>query len=327
MPSPDALPSLDDLPSFDARTFEPPSWATGSQFQWQKKKNGESSTSGQQASTPTSTVGGERENGVQYDDDDDDEEEEEDWKDASEGLELESDLLTFSVQELKKLLSRAQELKLQGNKSFTAKPPAYDAARDSYLAAIDHLPSIPRKVDTKSKTKVEGSCIEEVSEEEALAIENPVQDERAEVEDEISECLKAVYGNLGACYLYLENDKEAVKACTSALEIDPKYSKALQRRATANERLDSWSSLTAAQEDYTALLSLLPPSSPQLPAIRRALSQLPGRITIQQEKEKDEMLGKLKELGNGLLGKFGLSTDMFKFEQQEGGGYGLKFER
>jgi len=39
------------------------------------------------------------------------------------------------------------------------------------------------------------------------------------------------------------------------------------------------------------------------------------------------MLGKLKELGNGLLGKFGLNTDMFKFEQQPGGGYGMKFER
>jgi len=48
---------------------------------------------------------------------------------------------------------------------------------------------------------------------------------------------------------------------------------------------------------------------------------------VQQEKEKDEMLGKLKELGNGLLGKFGLSTDMFKFDQQDGGGYNMRFER
>lgn len=54
---------------------------------------------------------------------------------------------------------------------------------------------------------------------------------------------------------------------------------------------------------------------------------LPDRLRIQQEKEKDEMLGKLKELGNGLLGKFGLSTDMFKFDQQEGGGYNMRFER
>lgn len=39
------------------------------------------------------------------------------------------------------------------------------------------------------------------------------------------------------------------------------------------------------------------------------------------------MLSKLKDLGNGLLGKFGLSTDMFKFDPQEGGGYSMRFER
>jgi hypothetical protein len=62
-------------------------------------------------------------------------------------------------------------------------------------------------------------------------------------------------------------------------------------------------------------------------AARKALVTLPDRLRQQQEKEKDEMLSKLKELGNGLLGKFGLSTDMFKFDQQEGGGYNMRFER
>jgi hypothetical protein len=57
------------------------------------------------------------------------------------------------------------------------------------------------------------------------------------------------------------------------------------------------------------------------------LASLPDRIAKQQELEKAEMLGKLKELGNGLLGKFGWSTDMFKFDQQEGGGYNVRIER
>jgi predicted methyltransferase len=72
---------------------------------------------------------------------------------------------------------------------------------------------------------------------------------------------------------------------------------------------------------------LLPKTSPQLPAAQRALASLPKRIAVQQEKEKDEMLDKLKELGNGLLGKFGLSTDMFKFDQQPGGGYNMRFQQ
>lgn len=73
-------------------------------------------------------------------------------------------------------------------------------------------------------------------------------------------------------------------------------------------------------------MKVLPAHSPQLPAARKALTSLPSRIAVQQEKEKNEMMDKLKELGNGLLGKFGLSTDMFKFDQQPGGGYNMRFQ-
>lgn len=73
-------------------------------------------------------------------------------------------------------------------------------------------------------------------------------------------------------------------------------------------------------------MNALPKTSPQLSLARKALASLPGRIAAQQEKEKNEMMDKLKELGNGLLGKFGLSTDMFKFDQQPGGGYNMRFQ-
>ena len=79
--------------------------------------------------------------------------------------------------------------------------------------------------------------------------------------------------------------------------------------------------------DYTALLTLFPPSSVHIPPIRRQLSTLPGRIKAQQDTEQAEMLSKLKDLGNTFLGKFGLSTDNFKFDPQDGGGYSMRFER
>ena len=37
--------------------------------------------------------------------------------------------------------------------------------------------------------------------------------------------------------------------------------------------------------------------------------------------QKEEMMGKLKELGNGILGKFGMSLDNFKVLQQVVSGY------
>jgi len=112
-----------------------------------------------------------------------------------------------------------------------------------------------------------------------------------------------------------------------ALVEDPKYVKALQRRATSNEIINSWSSLTAAQEDYTALLKLFPPASSQAKETEYSLNRLKPRIEAAQKHETAEMLDKLKGLGNSILGNFGLSTDNFKFEPNGQGGYSMNFSR
>ncbi len=120
--------------------------------------------------------------------------------------------------------------------------------------------------------------------------------------------------------------------------------KSLHRRARARHQLGSWTSLTGAEEDYTLLLSLLSgPSSPttrqqqqqpqalaprEIQTIRAALAQLPAEITKTKEKEMGEMMGSLKELGNKILGPFGLSTDNFKMVKDERtGGYSMNFEQ
>jgi hypothetical protein len=100
---------------------------------------------------------------------------------------------------------------------------------------------------------------------------------------------------------------------------DPAYVKALQRRAASNEKINSWSSLTSTQEgmnftpefivfytrlwvDYTTLLKLLPSSSPQIREIEISLQRLKPRVEAAQKQETAEMLGKLKGLGNTILG-------------------------
>ncbi|KIY01879.1 uncharacterized protein Z520_02017 [Fonsecaea multimorphosa CBS 102226] len=92
----------------------------------------------------------------------------------------------------------------------------------------------------------------------------------------------------------------------------------------------AWSNLSSALEDYK-LLSSTPQYWETLPmsdkrTVRDALVLLPPKIEDAKQKEVGEMMGKLKDLGNGILKPFGLSTDMFKVVQGEGGGYSLSFD-
>lgn len=92
----------------------------------------------------------------------------------------------------------------------------------------------------------------------------------------------------------------------------------------------SWSNLSSAQSDYTILFQ--PDYFSTLPAtdkktVRTALATLPPLIEEAKSKEVSEMMGKLKDLGNGILKPFGLSTDMFRMEKDEStGGMNLKFD-
>lgn len=112
--------------------------------------------------------------------------------------------------------------------------------------------------------------------------------------------------------------------------------KCLRRRAEARRHQATWASLTSAEEDYRLLLSLLTSANPPSPsssfsdlrAVRDALKALPNEINKAKEKEMAEMMGKLKELGNGILKPFGLSTDNFKMVKDEKtGGYSMNFEQ
>ena len=111
---------------------------------------------------------------------------------------------------------------------------------------------------------------------------------------------------------------------SAALSDNPKYIKVLQRRATCNEKIGSWSALSSAQDgegvyntgcllsklkvslcdvpDYNTLLNILPPNSPEIKQTKRSIEALKPRVEAAQKKETGEVLEKLKGLGNSILG-------------------------
>ncbi|KAK4666756.1 hypothetical protein QC763_303060 [Podospora pseudopauciseta] len=106
--------------------------------------------------------------------------------------------------------------------------------------------------------------------------------------------------------------------------------KALMRRARARSELGGWSNLEGAIEDYKRL-STLPAYDTLMSAtdkkiVSTQLRALPARAKAAQEKETAEMWAKLKDLGNGILKPFGLSTDSFKMVKDEKtGAYSMNF--
>ncbi|CAH2077459.1 unnamed protein product [Thlaspi arvense] len=126
--------------------------------------------------------------------------------------------------------------------------------------------------------------------------------------------------NRGVCFLKLGKHEESVKECTKALELNPTYTKALVRRAEAHEKLEHF------EEAITDLKKIieLDPSNDQA---RKGIRRLEPLAAEKREKMKEEAITKLKEMGNSILGRFGMSVDNFKaVKDPNTGSYSLSFQ-
>ncbi|CAL9684984.1 unnamed protein product [Knipowitschia caucasica] len=128
-----------------------------------------------------------------------------------------------------------------------------------------------------------------------------------------------LFSNRAAARVHLEKKDMAIADCSKAVELKPDYMKALLRRAELYEQTDK---LDEALEDYKNILERDPGNG----AARGAAVRLPPLIHERNEKLKEEMMSKLKDLGNLVLRPFGLSTSNFQLNQdQSTGAYNINF--
>eukprot|EP01023_Acetabularia_acetabulum_P007250 TRINITY_DN13090_c0_g1_i1.p2 TRINITY_DN13090_c0_g1~~TRINITY_DN13090_c0_g1_i1.p2 ORF type:complete len:225 (+),score=44.39 TRINITY_DN13090_c0_g1_i1:100-774(+) len=128
-----------------------------------------------------------------------------------------------------------------------------------------------------------------------------------------------ILGNRAAIYSKQENWEKVIQECNQALQEDPDYLKARLRRMTAAEKKDD---VETAFNDATKILEQEPGNAMASQTKRK----LEPTVMQRREKMKEEVVGKLKDLGNTILGKFGMSLDNFKAVQDpNSGGYSISY--
>ncbi|XP_014641622.1 PREDICTED: tetratricopeptide repeat protein 1 [Ceratotherium simum simum] len=128
-----------------------------------------------------------------------------------------------------------------------------------------------------------------------------------------------LFSNRAAARMKQDKKEMAISDCSKAIKLNPNYVRAILRRAELYEKTDK---LDEALEDYKSILE----KDPSVHQAREACMRLPKQIEERNEKLKEEMLGKLKDLGNLVLRPFGLSTENFQIKQDSStGSYSINF--
>ncbi|KAK8166576.1 hypothetical protein IWX90DRAFT_217208 [Phyllosticta citrichinensis] len=252
--------------------------------------------------------------------------------------------LRFSPEEEADLLSESAAQKTQGNAFFSSA--AYSDAISAYSRALAKCPNYLDYDVAVLRANV-AACHLKLSE----------WKEAVEAATAALECLDRVDPPVGAAKDKEKDEDKAAKRdgdATSAVderveEVDDDTAeriealarsgrsredvqklriKALLRRAKARSEVGGWASLQGAEEDYRALAAMPNLAPLDKKAVEAALRVLPRRLDEAKQKEMGEMMGKLKDLGNGILRPFGLSTDSFQFVKDEkSGNYSIQMNQ
>ena len=282
--------------------------------------------------------------------DDDDEDEEDEFEDVAPPPPLAAAATSTSTSSFFRLdpsseaLAEAATLKSSGNDVF---------GQGEYAEAVVVYKKALEKLGDEIEEEEEEEKDENENEKEVEEIENPTSSSpssTSSTSDEATELGATLHANLAACYLKLESFAEARDSADAALRLlsvkkkkEKKTSllvaKVLLRRASAAAAESDFASAAAdakkAAEEANDSSSSCDGGGPAAVAAfllakqaTAAAEDYNSKVAEAAEKARDEVVGKLKELGNSLLGRFGLSLDSCAAERDpETGAYSIKFNQ
>ena len=125
--------------------------------------------------------------------------------------------------------------------------------------------------------------------------------------------------NKGICFNKLNEYDKALESFKEALKYNKDYSKALCNKMLLLNKKEEY---LEAYEDFKRLKTL---DYNLWENYRNLEGELNYKAEIQKKKMTDEMLGKLKDMGNSILGKFGLSLNNFQMKPNGQGGYSIQY--
>ena len=230
---------------------------------------------------------------------------------------------SLSLREATVLLARAEEEKAKGNELF--KSGDYAGASERYGRALElaPLPDDLRGDDNDDDTNDDTNDDDDDDDDDDdtngdTRNDGDINDSTTNTRQRLPVLRAVLFANRAACRLHLDDMEGTVDDCCNAIALDETNVKAFVRRAKAFEALEEYE---RGLEDAERVLKLGGYAAWAEGYVRRV-----GPIAEQRrEAMKEEMMEKLKDLGNAFLGNFGLSLDNFKAEQGPDGGYSIKF--
>ena len=236
-------------------------------------------------------------------------------------------------------LDEAENWKNIGNEEFKKKN--YLEAYDMYTKAIETCPceikaeEVLRQRDEfeemereKARSRMDEETRQrkrettDTVEKEFKESEKPQGPASFELEpQENGDKLAIFYNNRAASLIQLMRFEEAIRDADVAILLNPKYAKAYVRRSSAFEKTER---TEEALRDMKQALQLEPSNK----VFRKSVTRLQKMEDERLEKLKAETMDKLKDLGNSLLGNFGLSLDNFQTVQDPNtGSYSISFNQ